>query len=239
MSDPLTIDAVLEESNQPLVPVDERERLVATLKSVKDKYSQFAPNRTCANQAQAEANAGVIDSITADTKLVLAAIKPHKDAAKLRHSKWVELEQVYTNPLEAVRKTIKGETIAFQEQERLAALAEQQRLQAIADEAARKEKERLEKLAASRKTEEKKEMYREQAAAVTAPVIFVPPPAKAVKATRRWKVASYDLAAFVEAASKDKALLGYLTLETGKLERTKASNAMFEAKGIRYEQVLQ
>lgn len=237
----ITVDSVLEESNQPLVTTGERDQLVATLKPLAgmiEKYSHYAEKCVVNTPSDAEVAAAYIGAIANDRKVVENAIKTHKESSRKRWLSWCGLENVFLDPFDKAHKIIKGKAIAWQERERLAALAEQNRLQAIADEAARKEKERLEKLAASRKTEEKKEMYREQAAAVVPSVIHVAPPPKAVKSSRRWKVASYDLAAFVEAAAKDKSLLGYLTLETGKLERTKSSNAMFEAKGIRFEQVL-
>jgi len=68
-------------------------------------------------------------------------------------------------------------------------------LQAVADEAARKEKERLEKAAAKLKTPEKREALIEQAAMVAAPVIQVAPVAPkvaGVSVRKTWKARVVD-----------------------------------------------
>lgn len=85
-------------------------------------------------------------------------------------------ESQFTTRLDGIEKTAKSALITYQRREEEKRLAEQRRLQAEADERARKEAERLaaraEKAELSGKTE-KAEVLREQAAEVVAPVIQV------------------------------------------------------------------
>lgn len=234
----ITVDSVLEESNQPLVTTGERDQLVATLKPLAgmiEKYSHYAEKCVVNTPSDAEVAAAYIGAIANDRKVVENAIKTHKESSRKRWLSWCGLENVFLDPFDKAHKIIKGKAIAWQERERLAALAEQNRLQAIADEAARKEKERLEKLAASRKTEEKKEMYREQAAAVVPSVIHVAPPPKAVKASARWFAKVADVHTLIDAAAKDKSLAGYITVDTTKLARAKSANSLLVVPGIIFE----
>lgn len=107
------------------------------------------------------------------------------------------------DPLEAAEKRVKATVSGYdQEQERIRQ-EEQRRLQAIADEEARRERERLEKQAAKLKTPEKREAKLEEAAAVIAPVVQIAEPEKQKgESTRqRWKMKLTDKAALIAAAA--------------------------------------
>ena len=87
------------------------------------------------------------------------------------------------------------------EQERIAA-EQQRKLQAIADEKARRERERLEKEAEKLKTPELKEERMEEAAAVVAPEVKIEGPAKVegVSVSMKWKARVTDINALIKAA---------------------------------------
>ena len=116
------------------------------------------------------------------------------------------------DPLEAAEKRVKATVSGYdQEQERIRQ-EEQRRLQAIADEEARRERERLEKQAAKLKTPEKREAKLEEAAAVFAPVVHIVEPEKqAGESTRkRWKMKMNDKAALIAAAASGNDLAASL-----------------------------
>lgn len=129
---------------------------------------------------------------------------PMVDAAHKAWKKATETRGSLLTPLDTAERTVKQTILAYdQEQERLR-LQEQRRLQAIADEEARKERERLEKQAAKLKTPEKREERLEQAAAVVAPVVTIPDAEKPKgEATRKvWKAKLIDINALILAASQ-------------------------------------
>jgi hypothetical protein len=75
--------------------------------------------------------------IDRDSKAIAAAIEPHKRAAQARHKLWTTFEAFFADPFAAARRAVKVKVIAWQEEQRERAEAEQRRLQAEADEAAR------------------------------------------------------------------------------------------------------
>jgi hypothetical protein len=104
---------------------------------------------------------------------VVAFFAPIKQKA---HEAWkaiTEKEKYFTNKLDGFENTAKRAILTFDQAEEEKRFAEQRRLQAVADEQARKEREKLEKEAAKLKTPELKEARLEAAAAVTAPVIEI------------------------------------------------------------------
>ena len=115
-----------------------------------------------------------------------AANKAHKAATALR-------ARILKPLLDGERHAKQAGQTWQQEQERIR-MAEQRRLQAEADEAARKERERLEKQAAKLKTPELKEERLEQAAMVVAPVVQIAPvtQAEGVSTRKTWKARVVD-----------------------------------------------
>ena len=150
----------------------------------------------------------------ADAKTFLIAVKQGQERAhkefdtmvEKTHSAWKEALAVrasFLTPLEAAEKAVKTLITAYdQEQERIR-LDEQRRLQAIADETARKERERLEKEAAKLKTPELREARLEQAAAVIAPVVTITEPEKPKgESTRKlWRARLTNKAALIQTAA--------------------------------------
>ena len=123
------------------------------------------------------------------------------------HKAWkrtTEARLSILDPLETAERTVKTTVTRYdQDQERIR-LDEQRRLQAIADETARKERERLEKEAAKLKTPELREARLEQAAAVIAPVVIVSMPEKPKgESTRKlWSAKLSDKMLLITAAAQ-------------------------------------
>lgn len=144
---PDVVDTVLEESNAPLVNQDDGQKLLATLQPLVPlvtEYADWAEGLVVHNEAEAaEANAR-LKLIAGNKKLVETTISVHKEAAKKKHSLWCTFEQRFTNPLDAAYRAAKKKVQDWQLAEQEKAAAEQRRLQAIADEKARKERERQE-----------------------------------------------------------------------------------------------
>lgn len=130
---------------------------------------------------------------------------PMKKAA---HAAWKAVtarESDVLGPLEQAERGIKAKVMAWDADQERIRLREQAKLQAEADERARKERERLEREAAKLKTPEKREERMAQAAAVVAPVVQVAPVAEKQtgEATRKvWKAKLVDLKALTNAAAQ-------------------------------------
>lgn len=123
-------------------------------------------------------------------------LDPICDAANKAHKAATALRNRILDPLVAGERKAKAAAKTWaQEQERIRQ-AEQRRLQAEAEEAARKERERLEKQAAKLKTPELREERLEQAAQVVAPVVTVAPvvdKVAGVSSRKTWKARVVDV----------------------------------------------
>ena len=123
------------------------------------------------------------------------------------HKAWKRTTEARTSvldPLEAAECTVKTTVMTYDQEQEHIRLDEQRRLQAIADETARKERERLEKEAAKLKTPELREARLEQAAALIAPVVTIAEPEKPKgESTRKlWRARLTDKAALIQAAAQ-------------------------------------
>ena len=237
-----TVDAVVKETNA-VVPVSDSIRavLVRDLGPVQERISEYlrCMKAPVTNQAEADRAALVCADIATDIK----AVKEHEILSKITaglhtlHRRWTGLVNDFVTPMEAARRQIKSNILKWETAEREKAEAEQRRLQALADEQARKERERLEKQAAKMKTEERREALLEQAAAVAAPVIQVSAPVTGIRRQKRWTVKEVDEAAFFAALAQDKNLRGYVEIDRNRLARGKAANPGMEVAGITFEQI--
>jgi hypothetical protein len=129
-----------------------------------------------------------------------ALVGPLNDTVK-------RINDLFRGPLEALRTADdhqKALALAYDAERERIRREDQRRLQAIADETARKERERLEKEAAKLKTPEKREAKLEQAAAVVAPVVTIAAPEKPKgESTRKlWRARLTDKAALIQAAAQ-------------------------------------
>jgi hypothetical protein len=178
-----------------IAPVLQRANTI-TVRSADDRTDamDFLRAVKSANKRASEFFAPIVD----------AAHKSWKQATASRGS--------ILEPLEAAEKRVKATVITYdQEQERIRQ-EEQRRLQAIADEAARRERERLEKQAAKLKTPEKREAKLEEAAAVIAPVVQIAEPEKpkGEVTKQRWKMKLTDKTKLIAAAASGNDLAASL-----------------------------
>ena len=139
---------------------------------------------------------------------IVAFFEPMKTAAHAAWKKIVAAEKEWTDKCDAVESSVKRVVLAYDDEQAKILAREQARLQAEADEAARKERERLKKEAARLKTPEKREERLAQAASVAAPVIQVAAPEKmeGVSTRKVWSAQIVSMADLVKAAASGNEL---------------------------------
>ncbi len=237
-------ELVVEQTGLIKVPDKQKAELVAVLKPIAEQIQQgveYANALVITNDAQAKVAAATRDTIVAQSAIAETALTEFDDKLISRlynlHRGWTGLLGRFTKPMTESAKTIKRKIGDYEFAKEQAAEKERQRLQAEADAKARAEQERLQKKADSMKTPEKQEQYREQAAAVVAPVIQVPVAKTGTKFQERWAVDEIDLHVFLKAASGDSQLMGYVTVDNTKLIRSKAANTMIEIPGVKFKKV--
>jgi len=154
---------------------------------------------------------------------------------------WKEIcakENQMLEPLGKAEAEVKTKMLTFQREEEERRIAEQRRLQAIADEKARKERERLQKEAEKLKTPELKEKRMAEAESVIAPVIQVQPETPKIDgiSTRSiWKAEVISKIDFVKAAINDQNLLALLEIDLAKLNKiAQATKGQISYPGIRF-----
>jgi hypothetical protein len=166
--------------------------------------------------------AAFLKSLKATQKLVGDFFAPMKTRA---HAAWkavTEQEAEALTPLKDAEAEVKRKMVAFAtEQERIRAAA-QARLQAEADEKARREREAAEKAAAKLKTQELREQRMADAAAIVAPVVTVAsttPEVKGQSFRKTWKARVVDPKAAVLAVMQWPDWTAYIELKEGELNR--------------------
>jgi len=158
------------------------------------------------------------------------------------HKAWkaiVAQEKSLTDVLDRVERAIKKEVVRYDDEQEALRRKELARLQAIADEDARKERERLEKQAAKLKTPELKEARLEEAAMVQAPVVNIAPAVEKTKgeSTRKvWKVELTDMKALVNAAAGGNGVALSLLLfnESAARKFSSATKGAIEIPGVTF-----
>ena len=167
--------------------------------------------------------------------------KPLKEAAKAAHSAICGKENEGTAIIDDAERIVKGKVLAWQQAERVKAEESQRKAQAAADEAARRERERLEKEAAKLKTPEKKQERMEQAAAVVAPVITVQAPVvdAACTGTRKtYKAEVADMAALIAAAVPGSIAASFLSFDQKAADAfARATKGKTPVVGVRFREV--
>lgn len=149
-----------------------------------------------------------------------------RDTKEKAHAAWkaiVAQEKSFTDRLDGAERKIKAAVMSYDREQEAIRQAEQRRLQAEADEAARRERERLEKQAAKLKTPEKREAVLEQAAMVAAPVIQLAPVApkvEGVSVRKTWKARVVDEAKIPREflMVNERALDAYAKATKGKMQ---------------------
>ena len=120
-------------------------------------------------------------------KKVADWFKPSKDAANKAHKAITAQEKSLTDPIDMAERSVKAKINAWDQNQERIRQEEQRKLQAAADEKARKERLRLEAQAAKLKTPELKAERLEMADEVVAPVVTVAPVEK-VSGTAKSKI---------------------------------------------------
>lgn len=145
-----------------------------------------------------ETYTGAIDflkEVKGAQKRVSDFFAPMKTAAYDAWKAICSREKEVLGPLTEAESEVKRKALTYQREEERKRAEEERRLQAEADEAARKERERLEKKAAKLKTPEKREALLEEAKTIEAPVISIASRAQKVVgvATRKiWRARITD-----------------------------------------------
>ena len=166
----------------------------------------------------------------------MAALKDPIAKAHEHHIAFTRLRGLFLEPLDNAREDVRSKVKVWQKEEERKAEELRCKLQAEADEKARREREALEKRAAQVKTEAKREELLSRAADVAAPVVNVTAnKAAGFRTQKRWKVTEINQKAFIQAATQDPSLLGFIDISATALERAKTANAMAEWPGVKFE----
>lgn len=137
-------------------------------------------------------------------KKVAELFDPIDDTQKKARKAAIEARAKLDDPLKEAERTTKQKVLAFDQALEEKRLAEERRLQAEANERARKEQERLEKEAAKFKTPELREARLAEAAMVQAPVVIIAPQVEKTQgeSTRKlWRARLVDKQALLRAAA--------------------------------------
>lgn len=164
------------------------------------------------------------------------------DIKQKAHAAWKAItakESALLDPLTQAEKLVNSKRVAFYDAEEKRREEERQRLQAKADEEARKERERLEKRAEKLKTPELKQQAIEQAESIVAPIVEIESTVKdkGTSVRKTWKAAIDDKAAFLKAAAADQNLAAFVTIDESKLNKiAAATQGQVSYPGIRFYQ---
>lgn len=236
----LDLELVVSDTNALAVADKDRAALIETLKPIADTIANaqiFVRTINVNNEQEAKDAAVTRDKLIEYAHTAETALREFDGNLVERlyrtHRAWTALIGRFA-VLNDLAREIKQKIMLWQAMEAERAERERARLQSILDEQARAERERLEKQAAKLKTPALKEQRLEQAAAIVPSVVQVAAPPKAVKSQTRWKVKAFDMTAM----GIPKEVQGYLTVETSRLERAKAANAMLVVSGVEFHTVL-
>jgi len=171
----------MDESNLPIVSSE--------LKTQIEQLQEWTENGIVV--ANTTDHIAVYDAIRAVKNRKSQVIEFYKSIKQSARAAWqvvVDKEKSYTDILDNFEIAAKEAIRKFEYDQEVKRLQEQRRLQIVADEKARKERERLEKEATKLKTPEKREERLAAAAAVVAPVIEVAPKFDALKGQSNRKI---------------------------------------------------
>ena len=170
------------------------EEITAEMQTGIVNAEKFSTNIHIGDQETRDTAMSGLKAIKSWQRKVTDWFKPSIDAAHRAHKAIVAQKRTMTDRLDVCETDIKKAITGYDRDQEQIRMAEQRRLQAIEDEKARKEKERLLKRAAKLKTEEKKEEALEQAAEVAAPVVQVvaPQKQKGESTSKKWMARVVD-----------------------------------------------
>jgi hypothetical protein len=216
--------------------MSEQEDRIAVVRKQADHIEVFAGSLMVATKQDADNAMARLNDAKVVRKAVVEYWKATKEAAHTAWKNIVAKETAMVDVIDRAEVVIKRKVGAWQAEEQAKAQAEQRRLQALADEQARKDRERLEKEAAKLKTPELREERLAQAAAVAAPVIQVDA-AKVEGAVqvKRWKAEVINMDALIVAAvpgSVAASMLGFNQTVADTFARS--TNGKVVVAGVRF-----
>lgn len=198
-------------------------------------------------------------------QLVVATVDDYKavvvrlQAIKAGRSRWVKLwekskantyaawkgvvadEKVGLDVFDRAEQTAKGKALAWKQIQDQKAAEEQRKLQAEADERARRERERLEKEAEKLKTPEKKEERLEQAAQVVAPVVTVQSPTAEIEGAssrKTWKAELVDKEALIAGALPGSVAASFLEFNQKAADAfSRSTKGKVAVAGVRFVEI--
>ncbi len=241
-----------------LAPINGVNALVATVGPVAEKlatYKARSISLTITNDNDAAAAAAFREQMLTDCRVSVDAINgfmPDEQGvgliARLNNAKnkLTGFRNLFSE-IDSFAKTVKRKIGDYEDAKAREAEEERQRQQAKVDEAARIERERLEREAARLKTPEKKAERLEQAAAIVPPIIQTPQvQTTGTKFQTRTVVTKLDLIAM----GVPREIAGYFKVEVhpdgrfkqavlsaDKLAQAKNANSMLEIKGVTFGKV--
>lgn len=236
------IEKAVEACNAVAVSNPVREALVWDLGPVANRLAQYAAaaEMSVTNNVDAEGAARLCEKIAADIKTV----KDHEVLSKITaglhnlHRQWTGLRDLFVAPMERDRRTIKNKVIAWQEGERRKAEEIQRKAQAEADAKAAREREALLKKAASVKTPEKQEAYREAAAAIIPPTIHVAAPKSGLRTQTVWIGEVVDPLAAARALLNFADWSAYIKIDQNELNKfASRTKGAVKVPGVNFKQV--
>lgn len=182
-----------------------------------------------------------LKAVKAAQKKVVDFFAPMKAKAHEAHKAITTTESNTLKPLSDAEATIKRKMIEYATEQERIRREQERKLQAAADLKARIEREALEKKAASMKTPEKQQEYREAAAAVVAPVVqvaAVTPEIKGQAITKRWKATITDPKEAVMALLAYPDWSAYIEINQGQLDKfASRTNGSVSMKGVTFAEV--
>ena len=160
-------------------------------------------------------------------------------SAYAAHKAVTEHRKKFMAPLEESERLVKVAIVRFDNEQEAIRAREQARLQAEADESARKERERATKAAESLKTPELREQRLEEAAMIVAPVVQIAPVIlkQAGESTRKvWKAKLTNFAALVQSAGAGNELaLSLLSFDESKANKfASATKGAVNVAGVQF-----
>lgn len=195
----------------------------------KELESEIKPAITIANEFRIEnsqeytaAAEFLKTEIKAKQKQVTEFFKEMKSNAHRAWKSICERETDILNPLRLAEESLKIKMLDYDNEQAKRAAEEQARLQAEADEKARREREAAIKAAEKLKTPELREQRLTEAEAIEAPKIYVPAETERVKGISRrkeWTVSVTDERAFLKAAINNPIMCQFIHIDTAAIKK--------------------
>ncbi len=241
MTETITPKLLIDRVNAPVLAESQAVEIVTRLDEIMARAGEFiatAKAFACESQGDVDRATLTAKEIDADIKTVTALLGDAKKEAHARHKLFTSVENFATDTHNLAKKELRRKVAAWMDAEREKAKREQERLQRIADEQAERERRAALKKAAAAKKPETQEKYQEQAAAVQATVIHVEAPkATGMNLRKTWRATVTDLPAFLRYVADNPRMSDYVDIRIGALQKDASGLSLVGVPGIHFEQV--